>query len=117
MRRSCQIHAHILLLQRNISEDELNERNVERILSSFAFLSLHHTFNADLLSLPEPELFEIFHHHRRGLERLQTYRFYVADVKFDVASFILVKQSHQVSSLECSTVYARITATHHTVDP
>eukprot|EP00439_Symbiodinium_sp_Y106_P005937 s4972_g1.t1 len=69
MKTSCNIHAHILLLLRNVPEDELDERSVSRILSSFTFLSLHHTFNQDFLDIPETELFEVFQHHRRGLVR------------------------------------------------
>ncbi|CAK9118523.1 unnamed protein product [Durusdinium trenchii] len=69
MKTSCNIHAHLLLLLRNVPEEELDERSVSRILSSFAFLSLHHTFNQNFLDIPETELFEIFQHHRRGLVR------------------------------------------------
>eukprot|EP00438_Fugacium_kawagutii_P026139 Skav233836 [mRNA] locus=scaffold2623:175038:177330:+ [translate_table: standard] len=32
-----------------VPEEELDERSVGRILSSFTFLSLHHTFNQELL--------------------------------------------------------------------
>ncbi|CAL1169150.1 unnamed protein product [Cladocopium goreaui] len=69
MKTSCNIHAHLLLLLRNVPEDELDERSVSRILSSFTFLSLHHTFNQNFLDIPETELFEVFQHHRRGLVR------------------------------------------------
>ncbi|CAK9043903.1 Mycosubtilin synthase subunit A [Durusdinium trenchii] len=52
---------------RKVPEEELDERSVSRILSSFAFLSLHHTFNQNFLDIPETELFEIFQHHRKSI--------------------------------------------------
>ncbi|CAJ1416719.1 unnamed protein product, partial [Effrenium voratum] len=69
MKTCCNIHAHLLVLLRNVPEEELDERAVSRILSSFSFLSLHHTFNQNFLDIPETELFEVFQHHRRGLVR------------------------------------------------
>ena len=38
-----------------------------RFLALFAFLGSRHTWNQDLLSMPEPELFEAYQHCRRAV--------------------------------------------------
>jgi hypothetical protein len=67
MTMACNLHAHAILMLRNI---DLGAEQVARLLSSFSFLSMHHTFNmAQGLDIPEPELFEIYHRHRRHVVR------------------------------------------------
>ncbi|CAK9023707.1 unnamed protein product [Durusdinium trenchii] len=68
MRCACNLHAHSILMLRNVDLEEDGPSTVCSLLSSFAFLSMHHTFNLqDGLDIPEPELFEIYHRHRRHL--------------------------------------------------
>jgi len=68
MRCACNLHAHAILMLRNVDLEEDGPSTVCKLLSSFAFLSMHHTFNLqDGLDIPEPELFEIYHRHRRHL--------------------------------------------------
>ncbi|CAJ1390236.1 unnamed protein product [Effrenium voratum] len=56
---ACQLHAHRVLLLRNLRPEELTLDLVESLLCSFVFLTSRHTWNEDTLGMPEPELFEV----------------------------------------------------------
>ena len=75
-RLACNLHAHMLMLYRSCSEEELNMDIVQTILSAQVrflmkasgwaeingvqiFLTTRHTWNLDLLPVPENEIFEI----------------------------------------------------------
>lgn len=66
-RLSCQIHAHLLLIYRNASFDEYNFKIVATMLSSYLYLTTRHTWNMNLLSVPEHEIFESLAVQRRSL--------------------------------------------------
>ena len=64
---SCQLHAHLLLVYRNISLDEFTNDVVSTLTSSVVFLTTRHTWNMDLLGIPEHEVFELLSVQRRNL--------------------------------------------------
>jgi hypothetical protein len=65
MTMACNLHAHVILMLRNLDLRADGSEAITRLLASFSFLSMHHTFNTDRgLDIPEPELFEIYHRHR-----------------------------------------------------
>jgi hypothetical protein len=66
-RFACQVHAHILLLYRNLSSEEFNIDYATRLSSSFMFLTTRHTWNLNLLGIPEHEIYEILSMQRRNL--------------------------------------------------
>jgi hypothetical protein len=66
-RIACTLHAHLLLLYRNMHLDELDENVVSTLLCAFIFLATRHTWNMKLLLIPETELFELLQVVRRKL--------------------------------------------------
>ncbi len=56
---ACTIHAHLLLLYRNVPRAQLNDNIISTVLSSFIFLTTRHTWNMVLLPIPETEMFEL----------------------------------------------------------
>jgi hypothetical protein len=67
-RISCGLHAHLLLLHRNLTMDDYNFEAASIISSSILFLSSRHTWNLDLLGgVPENEVFEMMMVQRRNL--------------------------------------------------
>eukprot|EP01012_Entosiphon_sulcatum_P007139 TRINITY_DN13559_c0_g1_i1.p1 TRINITY_DN13559_c0_g1~~TRINITY_DN13559_c0_g1_i1.p1 ORF type:complete len:4669 (-),score=764.85 TRINITY_DN13559_c0_g1_i1:3029-17035(-) len=61
------LHAHLLLLYRNVETPEA--KTASTLLSSFVFLTTRHTWNQNLLELPETELYEVMQIQRRNLVR------------------------------------------------
>lgn len=53
------LRAHTLLSMRNCRPEEWTLPQLTHYVSLFTFLNARHTWNLDLLSLPEPELFEV----------------------------------------------------------
>ncbi len=49
---ACTLHAHLLLLYRNVLLRDMTEDNVSTLLSSFIFLTTRHTWNMLLLPIP-----------------------------------------------------------------
>ena len=66
-RIACQLHAHMLLLHRNFAVEEYTFDVASIISSSFLFLTSRHTWNLDLLGIPENEVFEMLMVQRRKL--------------------------------------------------
>ena len=66
-RSACQLHAHILLLYRNLRLEDYCEDFASSISSSFMFLTTRHTWNMNLLGIPEHEIFEMLSVQRRNL--------------------------------------------------
>lgn len=66
-RISCQLHAHLLLLHRNVALEDYNFDVASTISSSFLYLTSRHTWNLDLLGIPENEIFEMLMTQRRNL--------------------------------------------------
>jgi len=60
-RIACSIHAHLLLLYRNVHLEELHEDIVSTLLCGFIFLTTRHTWNMKFLPVPETEVFELLH--------------------------------------------------------
>lgn len=58
-RIACTIHAHLMLLYRNMHISELDENVVSTLLCAFIFLTTRHTWNMTLLPVPETEIFEL----------------------------------------------------------
>ncbi len=58
-RIACTLHAHLVLLYRNMHLEELNENVVSTLLCAFIFLTTRHTWNMKLLPVPETEVFEL----------------------------------------------------------
>jgi len=61
------LRAHVILCFRNCPPDSWTIEKVRRFSSFFTFLSTRHTWNANLLSFPEPELFEVYQNCRRDI--------------------------------------------------
>jgi len=61
------LRGHILMTMRNCAYEDWSIAKITQFLSLFAFLNSRHTWNASLLSMPEPELFEIYQYCRRTL--------------------------------------------------
>ena len=59
------LHAHLLLIHRNVVHSKVDDNIVTRLLVSFFFLSTRYTWNSGDLSVDEPELFELLHALRR----------------------------------------------------
>ena len=53
------LRAHMLLTMRNCRPEEWTIPHLTRFVSLFAFLSARHTWNRNLLSMPEDQLFEV----------------------------------------------------------
>jgi hypothetical protein len=66
-RIACQLHAHLLLMHRNVTPDEYTFDVASTISSSFLFLTSRHTWNLNLLGIPENEVFEMLMVQRRNL--------------------------------------------------
>ena len=85
---SCVIHAHLILICQNVSEDELDVRTAGTLLASQIFLTHNFRYNADAakvggpvdrsavgdqinddLLIPQTEMFDIFQMHRAKLMR------------------------------------------------
>jgi len=64
---SSDLRAHIIMTMRNSRPAEWDAGKCQRFLSLFAFLNTRHTWNADLLHMPEPEIWEILQFCRRTL--------------------------------------------------
>jgi hypothetical protein len=73
-RISCDLHAHLLLMYRNLTYAEMNPECVQALLGSFVFLTTRHTWNkatreTGRMLLPETELYELLQVQRRKLIR------------------------------------------------
>eukprot|EP01087_Luapelamoeba_hula_P004848 TRINITY_DN1482_c0_g1_i1.p1 TRINITY_DN1482_c0_g1~~TRINITY_DN1482_c0_g1_i1.p1 ORF type:complete len:4317 (-),score=602.49 TRINITY_DN1482_c0_g1_i1:51-13001(-) len=66
-RIACTMHAHLLLLYRNVPLSELSEAIVSTLLCAFIFLTTRHTWNMLLLPVPETEVYELLQVQRRKL--------------------------------------------------
>ncbi|CAE7195129.1 unnamed protein product, partial [Symbiodinium microadriaticum] len=66
---ACRLHAHQVLVLRNVPQSDFDAERVKRLLSSLTYLSSHHTFNQERLEVPETELFETLQLHRRYIVR------------------------------------------------
>ena len=71
-RLACDLHAHRLLLYRNVRRSEMSEQVSTVILSSYIYLTTRHTWNKANRSegrmvLPETELYELLTVQRRNL--------------------------------------------------
>ena len=64
---ACQVHAHLLLLYRNYRVEEYTYDIASTLSSSFVFLTTRHTWNLNLLTIPEHEMFEMLMIQRRKL--------------------------------------------------
>ena len=59
------LRAHVLLTMRNCYEDQWTGDKLRHAVSIYTFLTARHTWNQNLLSFPEPELFESLQSIRR----------------------------------------------------
>lgn len=66
-RTACQLHAHLLLLHRNIDLEDYDFTVASTITSSFLYLTSRHTWNLNLLGIPEHQVFEMLMVQRRKL--------------------------------------------------
>ena len=66
-RLACSLHAHLILLYRNSQLQSLDEDVASQLLSSFVFLTTRHTFNLQLLSVDEADVWEALSALRRPL--------------------------------------------------
>ena len=70
------LRSHQLLAYRNCPADGWTLEKLGKFVAIFTFLSSRHTWNANHLSLPEPELFEVFQACRRLIiSRIQSLSF------------------------------------------
>jgi hypothetical protein len=61
------LHAHVILLLRNVKEEDFDEAYVSKLLSGFTFLTTRYTWSTNVL--PEIELYSIIHRQRRAVVR------------------------------------------------
>ncbi len=66
---ACSLHAHLLLIYRNVPFEDLSTDIVSTVLSSFVFLTTRHTWNLCLLDFCETEIYELLQVTRRKLLR------------------------------------------------
>ncbi|CAE8699230.1 unnamed protein product, partial [Polarella glacialis] len=66
---ACRLHAHQVLVLRNVEAKDFNAERAKRLLSSLTFLSSHHSWNQERLEVPETEIFEVLQLHRRQIVR------------------------------------------------
>ena len=71
-RLACDLHAHRLLLYRNLLDGELSPEVVKTVVGSFVFLTTRHTWNKAArkkgkLLVPETELYELLTVTRRRI--------------------------------------------------
>ena len=66
-RSACTLHAHMLLVYRSLKAEDYSFEAASTITSSFLFLTTRHTWNLNLLGLPEHEIFEMLATQRRRL--------------------------------------------------
>lgn len=59
------LRAHVLLTMRNCYDDQWTADKLRHAVSIYTFLTARHTWNQNLLSFPEPELFEALQTIRR----------------------------------------------------
>ena len=64
---ACRLHAHLLLLYRNVTLDTLTPDIASTLLCGYIFLTIRHTWNLNLLEVPEFELYELLQVMRRRL--------------------------------------------------
>jgi len=69
VRRAANLYAHMILMFRSVTENELKTDvlPLKSMVSAFLFLQTRHTWNCNLLEIPEPELFEIMQVQRRTI--------------------------------------------------
>lgn len=67
-RTACRLHAHLLVLMRNIGLEDYSLDVASTIASSLTFLTTRHTWNHNILEdLPEHEVYEVLSVQRRRL--------------------------------------------------
>ncbi|KMS93824.1 hypothetical protein BVRB_027590, partial [Beta vulgaris subsp. vulgaris] len=62
---ACTVHAHLLLILRN--SEEFPPQFIERFLSSLLFVTTRHSWNLNLLPIPETHIFELLTFCQRKL--------------------------------------------------
>jgi hypothetical protein len=66
-RLACKLLAHLLLVYRNITNAEMNTDICTTLTSAYIFLTTRHSWNLDLLVVPECEVFEVLSVTRRRI--------------------------------------------------
>ena len=71
-RLACDLHAHRLVIYRNLLDEELTQEVVKTVVGSFVFLTTRHTWNKAArrkgkLLVPETELYELLTVTRRRI--------------------------------------------------
>ena len=66
-RLACTMHAHLVLIYRNLTLSAINENIASQLVSSYIFLTTRHTFNMSLLPVDEHSVFECLSVQRRLL--------------------------------------------------
>lgn len=66
------LHSHIILLLRNVREEELTDKTVALLLSSFTFLTTRYTWSTN--NFPEIELYSVIQRQRRAMVAYLTQR-------------------------------------------
>mmetsp|Transcript_7246 Transcript_7246/g.21392 ORF Transcript_7246/g.21392 Transcript_7246/m.21392 type:complete len:5155 (-) Transcript_7246:1654-17118(-) len=61
------LRAHVILRLRNVRSTAFDSARFATLVPAFTFMYSRHTWNQDLLSMPEPELFETFQTCRRSV--------------------------------------------------
>jgi hypothetical protein len=63
----CNLHAHLMLVYRNIAIEDLEYDSVTRVVNSCIYLTTRHSWNMGLLTIPETEVYELLTVQRRNL--------------------------------------------------
>jgi len=58
---ACNLHAHSLLFYRNVRECDLDFESASTLLCGSMYLTIHHSWNMDKLTIPENQIFELLH--------------------------------------------------------
>ena len=105
-RLACDLHAHQLLMYRNLHLEELDRTSATTLVGSFVYLTTRHTWNkctreAGRMLLPETELYELLQVQRRRLvQYLRGQRQYDLD---DVMQTALQVSTSATGSLRASS--------------
>jgi len=64
---ACRMHTHLILIYRNVPMQDLTLEIASTLLCSMIFLTIRHTWNLNLLEIPEFEIYELLQVMRRRL--------------------------------------------------
>lgn len=103
---ACSLHAHLLLLMRNLRLEEYSLDIASTIASSLTFLTTRHTWNQNILeNLPEHEIYEVLSVQRRRL--IEWTRYQSQPILHTIMQSVLCVVTDTGSRLGCVTAFSK----------